>query len=76
MFMSRKCSRYSTWFDGVFSAIISPVVGLIGFVVLFLLCSTIRFRLVGFEDSFERSRKGESVIVAMWHSQILLMPFL
>ncbi|MHB8421992.1 MAG: lysophospholipid acyltransferase family protein [Leptospirales bacterium] len=74
--MTPERSSHAHWGDRFFSSVISPVVGLVGFMALFLLRRTIRFRLVGFEDLFERTRKGERVVVALWRNQVLLMPFL
>ncbi|MHB1287151.1 MAG: lysophospholipid acyltransferase family protein [Leptospirales bacterium] len=74
--MSQTYSKHARWSDRLFSIAVAPAAGLIGFLFLFLLRGTLRFRLVGFEDFFMRTRKGEPVVVALWHNQILLMPFL
>lgn len=60
----------------LFRVFIAPFAGLIGFLALLLLRSSIRFVYVGCDDLFRTLRAGEGVLAALWHNQALFMPFL
>lgn len=64
------------WGDTLFRSLIAPLTGLIGFLLILLLRTTIRFRLVGFGEFSERKFQKKSLVVSLWHNQLLFMPFM
>lgn len=61
--------------DLLFRALIAPLAGLIGFLLLFLLRGSMRCVHVGYEDLFRRWKAKEGVLIVFWHNQSLFMPF-
>jgi len=43
---------------------------------LYLLSKTLRIRIYGAEDLFDRWARGERIIAAFWHNRLLMMPLL
>ena len=73
---SGEQDRRKTPGDVFFSALIVPLTGLIGFFFILLLRATIRFRLTGFSHFSESKGDRKSLVVCLWHNQLLFMPFM
>jgi len=58
------------WLLKVVTLAVPPLVS----AMLYLLSRTLRVRMFGGEDLFERLARGERLIVAFWHNRLLLMP--
>lgn len=62
--------------DLLFLLVIAPITGLIGYFVILLLRSTIRFQTAGFSHFSERKASRKNLVVCLWHNQLLFMPFM
>ena len=62
--------------DFWFLLVIAPMTGLIGFLFIFLLRSMIVFQKAGFSHFSERKSSKKSLVVCLWHNQLLFMPFM